>query len=146
MWRFARFGSFVQFKKPGKHPWRSVTFNKVSDLKLKPGTLENLELKPGTLLHECFLRFLNCLNGNKLRKASQIVLRLFLKTTQNLVCPCMLEQSHPQGLGLAPSFLWCFSSSNKPQWSINYFRRHCRLKNLESDCREREFKTELACS
>ena len=45
---------FGQFKKREKHPWRSVTFK--------------------TLLHGCFCfsRFLNCTDGSKSRKASQI--------------------------------------------------------------------------
>ena len=29
MWCVARFGAIVQFKKPEKHPWRSVNFSKV---------------------------------------------------------------------------------------------------------------------
>ena len=45
---------FVQFKKRGKHPWRNVT------LSLKPATLLKV-----TLLHGCFSRFLNCINGTK---------------------------------------------------------------------------------
>ena len=44
----------LQFKKREKHPWRSVTFSKV------------------TLLHGSFSRFLNCKNGTKSRKASYI--------------------------------------------------------------------------
>ena len=44
MWRFARFGTIVQFKEREKHPW-SVTFSKVAGL-----------LKV-TLLHGCFSRF-----------------------------------------------------------------------------------------
>ena len=28
MWCVARFGTFVQFKKREKHPWRSVNFGK----------------------------------------------------------------------------------------------------------------------
>ena len=46
-----------QFKKGKKHPWRSVTFSK------KPSTLLKV-----TLLHGCFSRFLNSINGTKLRK------------------------------------------------------------------------------
>ena len=46
--------SFVQFKKREKHPWRSVT--KITLLKL-------------TLLHGCFSRFLNSVNGTKWRNA-----------------------------------------------------------------------------
>ena len=45
-----------QFKKRKKHPWRSATFSKVTLLKV-------------TLFHGCFLRFLNCTNGTKSRKA-----------------------------------------------------------------------------
>ena len=44
----------IQFLKSEKHPWRSVTFSKV------------------TLLYGCFSSFLNCTNGTKLHKASQI--------------------------------------------------------------------------
>ena len=53
---------FVQFKKREKHPWRSVNFSKVACL--KPATLLKL-----TLLHGCFLGFLKCTNGTKLRNA-----------------------------------------------------------------------------
>ena len=42
----------VQFKKHEKHPWRSVTFSKV------------------TLIPGCFSRFLNCANGTKMLKTS----------------------------------------------------------------------------
>ena len=52
----------VPFKKREKHPWRNVTFNKVAG---SPATLIK-----GTLLHGCFSRFLNCINGTKSRKAS----------------------------------------------------------------------------
>ena len=45
----------VQFKKREKHPWRSVTFSKV------------------TLLHGCFSRFLNCTNCTKSRKTSMFI-------------------------------------------------------------------------
>ena len=41
---------FIQFKKREKHPWRSVTFSKVTGY--------------------FFLRFLNCTNGAKSRNAS----------------------------------------------------------------------------
>ena len=41
---------FVQFKIREKHPWRSVNFSKIADL--KPATLLKL-----TLLHGCFSRF-----------------------------------------------------------------------------------------
>ena len=49
MWCFARFGTFVQFKKREKHPWRSVIFSKVAGFLLKV-----------TLLYVCFWRFFNC--------------------------------------------------------------------------------------
>ena len=49
---------FVQFKQCGKHLRRIVTFSNVVLLKV-------------ILLHGCFPRFLNCINGTKLRKASQ---------------------------------------------------------------------------
>ena len=45
---------FVQFKKQEKHPWKSVTFSKV------------------TLLHGCFPRFLNCTHGTKPRNAPHL--------------------------------------------------------------------------
>ena len=48
---------FIQFIKREKHPWRSVTFSKVTGLKI-------------TLLYECSSRILNCTNGIKLRNAS----------------------------------------------------------------------------
>ena len=52
---------FVQFKKRETHPWRSVTFIKVAE----PAFLIKV-----TLLHGCFSRFLNCINGTKSRNAS----------------------------------------------------------------------------
>ena len=52
---------FVQFKKRKKHPWKSVTFSKVTLLKI-------------ALLHGCFLRFLNCEHGTKSRNAPQLFL------------------------------------------------------------------------
>ena len=48
---------FIQFEKREKYSWKSVTFIKVAGL-----------LKV-TLFHGCFLRFLNCTNGTKSRKA-----------------------------------------------------------------------------
>ena len=49
----------VQFKKRfEKRQWMSVTFSKVAGFHV-------------TLFHGCFLRFLNCTNGNKSRNASQ---------------------------------------------------------------------------
>ena len=57
---------FVQFKKGDKHPWRSVNFSKVADL--KPATLLKL-----TLLHGCFSLFLNCTNGTKSCNAPHIM-------------------------------------------------------------------------
>ena len=66
LWCFARFSTFLQFKKYGKHPWRSVTFSKVAKLKV-------------TLLHRCFACFLNCTNGTKSRKASHIILLFYKK-------------------------------------------------------------------
>ena len=50
---------FLQFKKREKHTWRSFAFNKVN--------LTKSNTPPG-----CFLRFLNCKNGAKLRNASHI--------------------------------------------------------------------------
>ena len=47
--------SFVRFKKREKHSWRRVTLLKV------------------TLLQGCFSRFLNCMDGTKLRKEPHII-------------------------------------------------------------------------
>ena len=57
---------FVQFKKRGRHPWRSVNFSKVASF--KPATLQKL-----TLLHGCFSRFLHCTNGTKSCNAPHIL-------------------------------------------------------------------------
>ena len=54
---------FVQFKKPEKRPWRSVTFSKIAGQ--KPTTLLKV-----TFLHGCFPRFLNRTSLTKFRKAS----------------------------------------------------------------------------
>ena len=51
---------FIQFKEREKHPWRSVTFSKVCNVKLET-------LLKVTLLHGCFPRFPNCTNGIKSR-------------------------------------------------------------------------------
>ena len=56
----------VQFKKRGKHPWRSVTLSKVAGF--KSSTLLKV-----TLFHGCFSRFLNCTNGTKSRKVSHMI-------------------------------------------------------------------------
>ena len=53
-------------KKREKHPWRSVTFSKSCRLKL--ATLLKV-----TLLHVCFSRFLNCLNGTKSHETSHML-------------------------------------------------------------------------
>ena len=55
---------FVQFKKCEKHPWRSLTFSKLSGE--RPATL----LK-ATLLQRCFSRFWNCTNATKSRKTNK---------------------------------------------------------------------------
>ena len=60
---------FAQFKKRRKHPWRSVSFSKVSGL--KHATLLKL-----TLLYRCFPCFLNCINGTKSRNAPHIEILL----------------------------------------------------------------------
>ena len=52
MRRLARFGAICKIEKTRKHPWRSDTFR--------------------SILHGCFLSFLNCTNGTKSRKASNI--------------------------------------------------------------------------
>ena len=52
---------FLQFKKHETHPWRSVTFSKVTGFSLKV-----------TFLHGCFSRFLDCTNGTKSRNAPHI--------------------------------------------------------------------------
>ena len=54
---------FVQFKKRKKRPWRSVWWS----CRLKPADLLTV-----TLQHGCFLRYLNCTNSTKSRKASHI--------------------------------------------------------------------------
>ena len=48
----------------------SVTFNKVADF--QPATLLKV-----TLLDGCFSRFLNCANGTRSRKTSQMVLHCY---------------------------------------------------------------------
>ena len=53
--RYAIWYRLYTLKKREKHPWRSATLQKV------------------TLIHGCIPRSLNCKNGTKLRKASQIV-------------------------------------------------------------------------
>ena len=60
---FLRFGTIVQFKTREKHPYRSVTFSKVTGFLVK-----------ATLLHGCFSRFLNCTNGTKSHNTSQMYL------------------------------------------------------------------------
>ena len=57
--------AFVQLKKREKHPWRRVTFSKVAGSK-------SATLRKVTLLHGCFSRFLNCMNGTKSRKAPHV--------------------------------------------------------------------------
>ena len=52
----------VQFKKREKHPWRGVTFSKVAGFNKSNTT-------PWV-----FFKFLNCINGTKSWKASQILL------------------------------------------------------------------------
>ena len=52
MWALHDLVPFVQFKKREKYPWR----------------------KKAILLHECFSRFLNCTNGTKSRKTSQMII------------------------------------------------------------------------
>ena len=59
---------FLQFKKHETHPWRSVTFSKVTGFSLKV-----------TFLHGCFSRFLDCTNGTKSRNTSQIHSTKFLQ-------------------------------------------------------------------
>ena len=51
---------FVQFKKGGKYPWRSVNFSKVA----------------GGGDHGCFSRFLNCTNGTKSGNAQHLLFSL----------------------------------------------------------------------
>ena len=52
---------FVQFKKREKHPWMSVTFNKIAGL---------LKVTP---LHGYFSHFLNCTNGTKSRNTIRTI-------------------------------------------------------------------------
>ena len=56
--------TFAKFRKREKHPWRSVTFT---------ATLLEVALPLGFSS-----RFLNCINGNKLRKTSHIQDAVFL--------------------------------------------------------------------
>ena len=68
---------FVQFKKSGKHQWRSVNFSKVAGLNFKTLLKRYSKFKPATLLkvtllHCCFSRFLNCTNGTRSRKTSHL--------------------------------------------------------------------------
>ena len=60
--------SFLQFEKREKHAWRNVTFSKDTGRGVRPATLLKV-----TLFHECFSRFLNCTNGTKSGKASQLL-------------------------------------------------------------------------
>ena len=56
------FVSFAQFKKREQHPWRSVTFNVAG-------------FKPKSNIHSWVIfTFLNCANGTKWCKASQMIL------------------------------------------------------------------------
>ena len=55
---------FVQFKKRGKHSWRSVTFSKVTGFSLR---LYRSNTPPWV-----FSRFLNCTNDTKSRNASRM--------------------------------------------------------------------------
>ena len=76
---------FAQFKKPEKHPWRSVTFSKVAGfcgtskgfMKAKPfkEAQKPATLPKVTLLHGFVSRFLNCTNG-KLRKTSHLSFKM----------------------------------------------------------------------
>ena len=66
---------FVQFKKRGKHPWRTVNFSKVAGLK----SVTLLKLTP---IHRCFSRFLNNANDTKSRNAPHI----FSKTALTFCC------------------------------------------------------------
>ena len=82
---------FLQFKKRGKDPWRSVTFSKVAgflraiwyhlyNFKSVKNTHEGVGyLTKITLLHRCFLRFLKCSDGAKSRKASHMKCNAGLK-------------------------------------------------------------------
>ena len=60
---------FVQFEKREKQLWRSVTFSKIAGL--NPASLAKV-----TLLHECFSRFLNCINGTKSCKTSEFAINM----------------------------------------------------------------------
>ena len=64
---------FVQFQKREEHPWRSVTSSKVVAFSFKL-----------TFLRECFLRFLNCTNSAKTRKASHIWLEFQITLVSRL--------------------------------------------------------------
>ena len=64
-----------------KHPWMSVSFSKVAGF-----SLQLYYLLKVALIRGCFLRFLNCTNGNKSRKASQLE-QLSLKPTKHQINP-----------------------------------------------------------
>ena len=63
-----------------KHPWRRVTFGKAASFRTilqfkkreKDPSFQPETLLKVTLLHVCFLRFLHCANGRKLRNASHL--------------------------------------------------------------------------
>ena len=65
MWFFGRFGTVCTILKTWWTPREEYYF--YQSCKLKPATLPKV-----TLLHWCFSRFLNCANGIKLRKASNM--------------------------------------------------------------------------
>ena len=78
---------FVQFRKLEKHPWRSVTFSEVACLLLKV-----------ILLHGCFSRFLNCVNGAKSRNASHIIMNYasLVAREKEIRVKCILCHTHAQ--------------------------------------------------
>ena len=95
---------FVQFKKREKHPWRSVTFSKVAGY--EPATLLKL-----TLLHGCFPRFSNCINGTKSRSVSHILDETFLVSLQ-----CLRNRLRHKYIILREYSYrirnWCFTCAN----------------------------------
>ena len=116
--------SFVQFKKRGKHPLRSVTFNKV--VGFKPANLLKV-----TLLHGSFSRFLNFTNVTKSHNASHIFVDMFLFLRY-------LNIQFRQGLMLLRGL--CRTHSNiengafcKNSWklkAVNYFCKKLHLRCL----------------
>ena len=70
---------FAQFKKPEKHPWRSVNFRKVAGLV--------------TFLRGYFSRFLNCTNCTKSCNASHILPIMVFSVTKQCSTYCFIDMT-----------------------------------------------------